>query len=162
MGIDHAVGRAASDQVFEPSLETAKEHVAVEFAAAVLPASEADAVAIGRAMVMRTFGRPTLVATGCRLEVAFDPARVGAYRMEYLDEAGKWATLHTGKTIGYRSQIRFPAVTAQKFRLVIEDGRTTPLISEIGLYWNPYDERKNPNDFKPGETETGTREEAAI
>jgi hypothetical protein len=41
----------------------------------------ADAIAIGRAMVMRTFGRPTLVATGCRLEVAFDPARVGAYRI---------------------------------------------------------------------------------
>jgi alpha-L-fucosidase len=88
--------------------------------------------------------------------------RVGAYRMEYLDEAGKWSTLHVGKTIGYRSQIRFPAVTAQKFRLVIEDGRTTPLISAIGLYWNPYDDRKHPDNFKPGETETGTREEAAI
>ena len=88
--------------------------------------------------------------------------RVGAYRMEYLDEKGTWTPLHTGKTIGYRSQIRFPAVTAQKFRLVIEDGRTTPLISAIGLYWNPFDDRKNTDDYKPGETETGTREEGAI
>ena len=62
----------------------------------------------------------------------------------------------------YRSQIRFPAVTAQKFRLVIEDGRTTPLISAIGLYWNPFDDRKNTDDYKPGETGTGTREEGAI
>jgi hypothetical protein len=53
-------------------------------------------------------------------------------------------------------------VTAQKFRLVIEDGRTTPLISAIGLYWNPFDDRKNTDDYKPGETETGTREEGAI
>jgi hypothetical protein len=30
------------------------------------------------------------------------------------------------------------------------------------LYWIPYEDRKNPDDFKPGETETGTREEAAI
>lgn len=87
--------------------------------------------------------------------------RVGAHRMEYLDDSGKWSTLHISKTIGYRRQIRFPAVTAQKFRLVIEDGRTTPLISGIGLYWNPYDERTNPKDYIPSKTKTGTREESA-
>jgi hypothetical protein len=41
----------------------------------------ADPIAIGRAMVARAFGRPTLVATDCRLEVVFDPARVGSYRL---------------------------------------------------------------------------------
>lgn len=41
----------------------------------------ADQLAIGRAMLAGAFGRPTLVATGCRLEVAFDPARVAAYRI---------------------------------------------------------------------------------
>jgi hypothetical protein len=41
----------------------------------------ADPVAIGRAMVARVFGRPTLLATGCRLDVAFDPAHVGSYRI---------------------------------------------------------------------------------
>jgi hypothetical protein len=41
----------------------------------------ADPVAISRALVGRVFGRPTLVATGCRLEVAFDPGRVGSYRL---------------------------------------------------------------------------------
>lgn len=41
----------------------------------------ADPVAISRALVERVFGRPTLAAAGCRLEVAFDPGRVGSYRI---------------------------------------------------------------------------------
>jgi hypothetical protein len=41
----------------------------------------ADPIAIGRGMLQHVFGRPTLAATGCRLEVAFDPARVGSYRI---------------------------------------------------------------------------------
>jgi hypothetical protein len=41
----------------------------------------ADPIAIARAMVGRVFGRPTLAATGCRLEVAFDPRRVDSYRI---------------------------------------------------------------------------------
>ena len=51
-------------------------------AAAVAPGRvAADPITIGRAMLEHVFGRPTLVATGCRLEVAFDPARVGSYRI---------------------------------------------------------------------------------
>ena len=50
--------------------------------AAVAPGRvAADPIAIGRAMLGHVFGRPTLVATGCRLDVAFDPARVGSYRI---------------------------------------------------------------------------------
>jgi len=41
----------------------------------------ADPAAVGRALVEQVFGRRTLVATGCRLEVAFDPGRVGSYRI---------------------------------------------------------------------------------
>jgi hypothetical protein len=41
----------------------------------------ADPIAIARAMVGRVFARPTLAATGCRLEVAFDPRRVESYRI---------------------------------------------------------------------------------
>jgi len=40
-----------------------------------------DPVAISRAMVEKILGRPTLAATGCRLEVAFDPRRVECYRL---------------------------------------------------------------------------------
>jgi len=41
----------------------------------------ADPVTICRALMEQVFGRRTLVATGCRLEVAFDPGRVGSYRI---------------------------------------------------------------------------------
>jgi hypothetical protein len=41
----------------------------------------ADPVAIGRRLVGQVFGRPTLRATRCRLEMTFDPARVGSYRI---------------------------------------------------------------------------------
>jgi hypothetical protein len=41
----------------------------------------ADPAAVGRGLMEQVFGRPTLAATGCRLEVAFDPGRVGSYRI---------------------------------------------------------------------------------
>jgi len=41
----------------------------------------ADPIAISRVLVGRVFDRPTLAATGCRLEVAFDPVLVGSYRI---------------------------------------------------------------------------------
>ena len=41
----------------------------------------ADPIAISRVLVGRVFDRPTLAATGCRLEVAFDPGLVGSYRI---------------------------------------------------------------------------------
>ena len=40
-----------------------------------------DPVAISRAMGEKILGRPTLAATDCRLEVAFDPRRVECYRL---------------------------------------------------------------------------------
>ena len=41
----------------------------------------ADAVAIGRAMLEQVFAASTLTARQCRLEVAFDPRAVAAYRL---------------------------------------------------------------------------------
>jgi hypothetical protein len=50
-------------------------------AAVVAGRITADPIAIGRAMVARVFDRPTLVAVACTLDVAFDPGRVGSYRI---------------------------------------------------------------------------------
>ena len=41
----------------------------------------ADPVAISRGLMAQVFDRPTLVATDCRLEVAFDPVSVRSYRI---------------------------------------------------------------------------------
>jgi hypothetical protein len=68
----------------------------------------ADPIAIGRGMLRHVFGRPTLVATGCRLEVAFDPARVGSYRIvghrqtasdALAATAPRAIDLHAGETV---------------------------------------------------------------
>lgn len=67
----------------------------------------ADPMAIRRAMLQQVFCRDTLVASQCRLEVAFDPRQVAAYRLvghrqsafESLGTAGPAAIdLHRGET----------------------------------------------------------------
>lgn len=40
-----------------------------------------DGVAVVRALVEQVFGHPALVARGCRMEVRFNPDRVGSYRV---------------------------------------------------------------------------------
>jgi len=54
---------------------------AIARAAVVAGRITADPIAIGRAMVARVFDRPTLVAVACTLDVAFDPGRIGSYRI---------------------------------------------------------------------------------
>jgi len=88
--------------------------------------------------------------------------RVSAFQVDYVSRTNQWVKLYEGTTVGYKKLIRFPAVTAQKFRLHIKDARTTPLISEFSLYFNPFDKRTDPNDYDPKKTKTGTREEEAI
>ena len=62
--------------------------------------------------------------------------RVKQYRFEALLN-GKWMPLSSGTTIGFKKLDRFETVTTRKIRLVIEDARACPLISEIGLYHDP-------------------------
>jgi alpha-L-fucosidase len=44
-----------------------------------------------------------------------------------------WKTLFTGQKLGSHFQKKFPAVTAQQFRLNILDATDGPTISEIEL-----------------------------
>ena len=61
--------------------------------------------------------------------------RVQAYHVEVFD-GGKWRTLTTGRVIGHKQLRRFPAVTAQRVRLVIDQASASPAISEFGLHFN--------------------------
>jgi alpha-L-fucosidase len=88
--------------------------------------------------------------------------RVSLFKVQYLDKNNNWKELYKGTTIGYKRLIRFPAITAQKFKIIIEDSRSTPLISSFGLYFNPYDKRTDAKDYDPKKTKTGTKEEEAI
>ena len=56
------------------------------------------------------------------------------FRLEAKDADGSWRSIARGTTVGYKRIIRFPAVTARDFRLVITASRTDPVLSEVGLY----------------------------
>jgi alpha-L-fucosidase len=62
--------------------------------------------------------------------------RVQVYRVEILD-GDQWRTVTAGQVIGHKQLRRFPAVTAQRVRLVIDKAAAPPAISEFGLHWNP-------------------------
>jgi alpha-L-fucosidase len=61
--------------------------------------------------------------------------RVQAYHVEVL-EGGKWRAITAGRVIGHKQLRRFPAVTAQRVRLVIDQASAAPAISEFGLHFN--------------------------
>lgn len=47
---------------------------------------------------------------------------------------GKWVTVSSGTTVGYKRLLRFEAVTTDKVRLIIEESRGVPALAEIGLF----------------------------
>jgi alpha-L-fucosidase len=61
--------------------------------------------------------------------------RVQAYHVEVLAD-DKWRTVTAGRVIGQKQLRRFPAVTASKVRLVIDQACAPPAISEFGLHFN--------------------------
>jgi alpha-L-fucosidase len=62
--------------------------------------------------------------------------RVQGYRVEALN-GDQWKTIASGRVIGHKQLCRFPAVTAQRVRLVIEQASAAPAIAEFGLHFNP-------------------------
>jgi hypothetical protein len=113
----------------------------------------ADPVAIGRRLVGQVFGRLTLMATRCRLEMAFDPARVGSYRivghrqtaadaLASVDPRG--IDLHAGETtrVVYEvvSRPGGEVVSRPGGEVVSRPGGTGPLLSRgvsASLAWTP-------------------------
>ena len=70
--------------------------------------------------------------------------RVERFHIDVWDGA-HWAEVAKGTTIGYKRLLRFPAVTGEKVRLVIDESRTSPTISSFGLYKAPPRVRLEPN-----------------
>ena len=62
--------------------------------------------------------------------------RVKSFTVEVF-ENGQWKQVAKETTIGYKRILRFPSVTATKLRLTITDSKSSPLISEIGIYKAP-------------------------
>lgn len=50
---------------------------------------------------------------------------------------GAWQTVTRGTTVGYKRLVRFPDLTASKFRIVIEQSRKEPTLASFGLFETP-------------------------
>ena len=48
-----------------------------------------------------------------------------------------WTTVAQGTTVGNRRIVQFPAVMANRIRVVIEDARSSPTLAEVGVYSGP-------------------------
>ena len=59
--------------------------------------------------------------------------RVASFRLDAWDGSG-WVEAVRGTTVGYKRLLRFPPVTARRWRVVVEDARAAPALSQIGLY----------------------------
>ncbi|QZE14928.1 alpha-L-fucosidase [Halosquirtibacter laminarini] len=62
--------------------------------------------------------------------------RVEAFHIDYFKD-GKWNLLVKNKTIGFKHISRFPTITTNKIRIVIDKSRVTATLSEVGLYLAP-------------------------
>lgn len=78
-------------------------------------------------------GRPETVNI---LELA-EPIRYGqriaAFRLEAWTDT-EWTTVVRGTTVNYKRLVRFEPFTAQRWRVVIDDARAAPALSQFGLY----------------------------
>ena len=62
--------------------------------------------------------------------------RVKGFTVEALID-GNWKEIARGSTIGYKRILRFPSVKATKVRFTITDSKSSPVISNIGIYNAP-------------------------
>jgi alpha-L-fucosidase len=62
--------------------------------------------------------------------------RVEKFHLEWWN-GNQWAQFAEGTTIGYKRLLRFPAVTTNRMRIVIDECRTNPTLSTFGLYMAP-------------------------
>lgn len=76
-----------------------------------------------------------------REAIAHRGERVEEHRLEAFVD-GEWVEAATGKTIGHKRILRFPAVETDRFRLTITQSRLNPAISYVSAHF--YDEPPKP------------------
>jgi alpha-L-fucosidase len=90
----------------------------------------------GEAWLEVAFNRPADFNVAMFAEFIHTGQRVERFRVDAWD--GKaWKNITRGTTIGAKRLIRFPTVTAERVKLVIEESRATPAISAFGLFRGP-------------------------
>lgn len=82
------------------------------------------------------FGKPTLFNRFLAQEYIRLGQRVKSFSIEACVD-GEWKEVARGTTVGYKRIVRFPAVSATKLRFNITASRSSPVISNIGVYCAP-------------------------
>jgi alpha-L-fucosidase len=62
--------------------------------------------------------------------------RIERFHIDVWHDA-QWKPVVQGTTIGHKRLLRFPAVSAKRLRLVIDESRTSPTLSSFGLFKAP-------------------------
>ncbi|TFF37501.1 alpha-L-fucosidase [Mucilaginibacter psychrotolerans] len=78
-------------------------------------------------------GKPTTFNRFLAQEYIRLGQRVKAFKVEALVD-GSWKDVANATTIGYKRILRFPSVKATKVRLTITDSKSSPVISNVGIY----------------------------
>ncbi|RQW05266.1 alpha-L-fucosidase [candidate division KSB1 bacterium] len=91
---------------------------------------------VTQASLTINFGQPTTFNRFLAQEYIRLGQRVKAFTLEALVD-GNWTDLARATTIGYKRILRFPTVTATQVRFSINDSKSCPVISTIGIYDAP-------------------------
>ncbi|MDH7605802.1 MAG: alpha-L-fucosidase, partial [Melioribacter sp.] len=62
--------------------------------------------------------------------------RIEKFQIKYWGD-NSWKFLTDGTTVGYKRLLKFPEVTTNKIKIIIEQSRTNPTLSSFGLYLTP-------------------------
>jgi alpha-L-fucosidase len=71
--------------------------------------------------------------------------RMEKFHLEYWN-GKKWINFANATTIGYKRLLRFPEVTTNKVKLVIDKSRLNPAVGSFGLYLAPPEVSFNPDN----------------
>lgn len=88
----------------------------------------------GDELVIETKSPVTINRFMCQEAILSHSMRVKEHSFEVFKN-GTWEELASGTVIGYKKILRFPTVTASKFRLKIKDTRAKAAISNIGGFF---------------------------
>lgn len=91
---------------------------------------------VTKASLTIDFGKPTAFNRFLAQEYIRLGQRVKAFKVEALVD-GNWKELAKATTIGYKRILCFPSVKATQLRFSITDSKSSPVISNIGIYNAP-------------------------
>ncbi|XP_043704994.1 alpha-L-fucosidase 1-like [Telopea speciosissima] len=64
--------------------------------------------------------------------------RIIEFHIDIHTEEDEWKTVVSGTTVGYRRVLRFLSVKSRYLRIIIDKSRADPLISFLGIYFDPF------------------------